>query len=108
MTAEVTLGGQPVGGVLPELIGMLRDATGEDERWAAAVTAASRLEGDLGLDSLELTALGARLRQAYGDEADLPGYVAELEIDQLIGLTVGDLAAYVTASRAASPAGGPR
>jgi acyl carrier protein len=80
------------------LTGMLRDVTGEDERWAAAVTPASRLEADLGLESVDLAGLGERLRQAYGDQADLAAYLAELEIGQLIALTVGDLAAYVCAS----------
>ena len=90
--------------VLGELIGMLAVVTGEDQRWAARVTAASRLEGDLRLESVELAALGERLRQAYGDSVDLAAFVAELDIYQIVGLTVGDLVAYVCASPAGSPA----
>lgn len=77
-----------------ELAGMLRDVTGEDERWAAAVTPASRLEDDLRLESVEVTALGEALRARWG--VDLPGYLAGLDLDQLIDLTVGDLARLVT------------
>jgi len=81
---------------------MLLAVTGEDERWARALTPRSRLEGDLALDSLELAALGGLLRDRYGPAADLPGYLASLDMDQLIGLTLGDLLAYL-----AAPAGPP-
>lgn len=92
--------------VLAELTGMLLDVTGEDERWAARVTPASRLEGDLGIESVELAALGALLRDSYGAWVDLAAFVADLDIDQIIGLTVGDLVAYVAGRRPiTSPAG---
>lgn len=81
--------------VLAELTGMLLEVTGEDERWAAGVTAASRLEGDLRLESVELTYLGQLMRDQYGDRADLPAFIASLDIDQIIALTVGGLVAYV-------------
>ncbi|BCB74353.1 hypothetical protein GCM10022251_72560 [Phytohabitans flavus] len=80
--------------ILRELTGLLRDATGEDERWAEAVTPQSRLEDDLRLESVELAALGEALRARYG--VDLPAYLAGLDLDELIDLTVGDLARLVT------------
>ncbi len=79
---------------LREIAGLLRDVTGEDERWAAAVAPASRLEDDLRLESGEVTALGEALRARWG--VDLPAYLAGLDLDQLIDLTVGDLARLVT------------
>jgi hypothetical protein len=93
---------------LADVIEMLRTVTGEDEQWAARVTAASRLEGDLRLDSLEIAALGDLLHQACGGRADLPGFLAGLDIDRLIALTVGDLLAYLASvyPGAADPAPG--
>jgi hypothetical protein len=88
--------------VLAELTGLLLAATGEDEQWAAAITAASRLEGDLQVESFELTALGALLQDHYGDQVDLSEFVAGLDIDQLIDLSVGDLVGYVVARTRAS------
>jgi acyl carrier protein len=85
--------------VLADLTGLLLAVTGEDESWARAVSPASRLEGDLRLESVELTALGVLLRQTYGDRVDLPEFIAGLDIDQILALTVGDLADYVTAQR---------
>lgn len=78
-----------------EIAGLLRDVTGEDERWAAAVTPASRLEDDLRLESVELAALGEALHARWG--VDLPAHLAGLDLDQLIDLTVGDLVRLVPA-----------
>jgi acyl carrier protein len=94
--------------MLAELTAMLAAVTGEDEQWAAGITAACALEGDLRLDSLEFAALGELLRAAYGDRVDLLAFAAGLDIDQLIALTVGEVAAYVTARTAASLAGTQR
>jgi acyl carrier protein len=80
---------------LPDLAALLARATGGDRAWAAAISAGSRLEADLGIDSLELTSLNALLRARYGDRVDLPGCLAGLELDGLVGLTVGDLLDHV-------------
>ena len=85
--------------LLAELVEMLLDVTGEDKGWAAGITAATRLEGDLQLESVELIALGEQLRSRYGDGVDLGAFVAGLDIDQIIGLTVGDVLAYVAPRR---------
>jgi acyl carrier protein len=74
----------------------LAAATGDESLRCAGINAATRLEGDLCVDSLELAALAALLRERYGTAVDLTGYVAGLDIDQIIGLTVADVAAYVT------------
>jgi acyl carrier protein len=97
MTVEPARGELAEQDVSAELGRMLLEVTGEDERWAARVSASSRLEGDLRLDSIELAALGALLTSRYGDRVDIRAFLAELDIDQLIGLTVGDLAAQVVA-----------
>jgi acyl carrier protein len=82
-------------GRLAEIAAMLRDVTGEDAQWLARISWTSRLESDLLLESIELAALSRLLRERLGDEVDLLGFVADLEIDQIIGLTVGDVATYV-------------
>jgi acyl carrier protein len=81
--------------VLRELVAMLVDITGEDARWGAAITADTRLEGDLRLESIEVLALAERLRARFGDRVDLCALYADLDIDGLIALTVGEVVAYV-------------
>ena len=80
---------------LREIAGLLRAVTGEDERWASALAPDTRLEDDLRLESVEVAALGEALRERWG--VDLPAYLAGLDLDQLIDLTVGDLARLVSA-----------
>jgi acyl carrier protein len=70
--------------------------TGDESLLSTGINAATRLEGDLRLDSLDLAALSQLLREKHGAAVDLAGYVAGLDIDQIIGLTVADVAAYVT------------
>jgi acyl carrier protein len=79
-----------------DMVQALAAATGDESLLSSGINAATRLEGDLCLDSVDLVALGAVLRDRYGTAVDLPGYVAGLDIDQIIGLTVADVAAYVT------------
>jgi acyl carrier protein len=82
-------------GRLLEIAEMLVEVTGEDEAWGAAITPTSQLEGDLRLDSVEMLALADRLRDRYGEAVDLRAYCAELDIDGLIAMTVGDLVSFV-------------
>lgn len=84
---------------------MLLAVTGEGGEWAVGLTPQSRLEGDLALDSLELAALGGLLRERYGAAVSLPGYLAALDMDQLIGLTLADLLAYLAAHTSREAAG---
>jgi acyl carrier protein len=79
-----------------DMIQALAAATGDESLLSSGIDAATRLEGDLCLDSLDLAALSAVLGDRYGTAVDLSGYVAGLDIDQIIGLTVADVAAYVT------------
>jgi acyl carrier protein len=99
MTAKPAAVGPADARLLADLVEMLLDVTGEDGSWAAGITAATCLEGDLHLESVELVALGELLRSRYGDGVDLGAFVAELDIDQIIGLTVGDVLAYVAPRR---------
>ena len=75
-----------------EIVELLRQVTGEDDAWAAAVTPTTRVDTDLFIDSLELVVLSDKMRQVYGEQVDLAAYVAGLELPELIELTVGDLA----------------
>ena len=83
--------------VVGEVIALLRQVVGDDPRWADRVTPSARLDQDLRMDSLEVTALASLLRDAYGDRVDLAAFLAGLDFDALVALTVADLAGYVRA-----------
>jgi acyl carrier protein len=74
------------------LAAALAEVTGLD---AAAIAPASRLDDELRIDSLEFATLAEALRNRYGDQIDLIGYVTRLDLDQLIALAVADLVSYL-------------
>ncbi|MFJ2610272.1 acyl carrier protein [Streptomyces sp. NPDC091279] len=53
---------------------------------------------DLELESIDLVSLAGMLREHYGDRVNLALFIADLELDEIIALTVGQLADYVAAS----------
>ncbi|MEV6924389.1 acyl carrier protein [Dactylosporangium sp. NPDC051485] len=77
---------------------LLREVTGEDAEWLAGIGPATRLDGDLFLDSIEVAALAGRLTEVFGPGVDFAGYVAGLELEALLTLSVADVASYVDAS----------
>jgi hypothetical protein len=82
---------------------LLRVVLDEDAAWLAAVTPATRVDGDLLVESHELAAWSVALRERYGDRIDLVGHLADLDIDGIIALTVADVAAHVAAHRDPGP-----
>lgn len=62
---------------------------------APGVPPEATLEGDLGLDSVDVAALACRLRDRYG--VDLLAHAATLDIDALVAFTAGDVARLVAA-----------
>jgi acyl carrier protein len=65
----------------------------------APVRPESRLEADLGLDSLAIAALAGTLRARFGGRVDLAGYLAGLELDELIELNAQQVADYLASRR---------
>jgi tocopherol O-methyltransferase len=63
----------------------------------SVVEAGTRLDGDLELESVEIAGFATALRERYGDRVDLPGYIAGLEVDEIVALSVADVAAHVAA-----------
>ncbi|MFC9328919.1 acyl carrier protein [Kitasatospora sp. NPDC057015] len=93
-------------GLLRRIAELLREVVGEDRAWLDAVGPDTRIDGELLLESHELAAWNLALRREYGDGVDLVAHVAGLDIDQIIALTVADVAAHVAARRSDGPAVG--
>ncbi|MFI1769299.1 acyl carrier protein [Streptomyces sp. NPDC020800] len=53
------------------------------------------LGGDLEMESIDLFALFGLLTEWFGPEVNFAEYLAHLELDAIIGLSVGDLVTYV-------------
>ncbi|WP_420000402.1 acyl carrier protein [Streptomyces boninensis] len=77
------------------IISVLGDYAPEGD---AAITLDSRFGDDLEMESIDLVTLSGRLAEWYGPEANFAEYLASLELDEIIELTVGRLVSYVVRS----------
>ncbi|NKQ57890.1 acyl carrier protein [Amycolatopsis sp. K13G38] len=59
------------------------------------ITPASTFYEGLGLESIDLVALAGMLADHYGEQVNLAEFLAEKELDEIVALTVGQLADYV-------------
>ncbi|MET7637167.1 phosphopantetheine-binding protein [Streptomyces sp. NPDC005438] len=83
--------------VLERIATMLRelpDAGLED----AEITRDTLFHDDLELESIDLVALAGALREHYGERVNVALFIADLELDEIIKLTVGELVDYVAES----------
>lgn len=80
---------------LAEVVRILTDVLGEDCLLDVEIGPETTFTEALALESIEFAAFAGRLRARYGDRADLPAFVAGLELDELLGLTVGDVAEHL-------------
>jgi acyl carrier protein len=62
------------------------------------------LTNDLGLESIDLVAIGQMLTERYGEQVNLAAYLADQDIDDVIELTVGGLVDFVVRELSGEPA----
>ncbi|HEY8544748.1 MAG TPA: phosphopantetheine-binding protein [Acidimicrobiales bacterium] len=86
--------------VLEVVRDMLVDVIGPEYLLDLDVDLDTSFDQDLELESLEFVALAERLLQHYGGQVDFVAWLATMELDEIIGLTVGDLVAFIVASTA--------
>lgn len=88
--------------VLAEITGMLHDVLEDYDVAGIEVTMATRFHDDLEMESIDLVALGSRLSERYGEWVNFAEFIAGLELDEIIDLTVGRLVGYVVAAQRAT------
>lgn len=77
--------------ILEEVASMIRQIIGEEWIQTASITMDTTFAEDLELESIEIVALAEQVQGRYGDEVDFPGWFGGLDLDAIIGLTVGQL-----------------
>ncbi|GAA1212692.1 MULTISPECIES: acyl carrier protein [Streptomyces violaceusniger group] len=81
--------------VLAEISGMLRTMLDEYGLDDIEITMETRFTEDLELESIDLVTLAGSLEARYGRQVNFAEFVADLELDEIIDLTVGRLVEYV-------------
>jgi acyl carrier protein len=84
--------------VLEEIAGMLRAMLDEFGLDDIEITMDTGFHEDLELESVDLVALAGKLEARYGRQVNFAEFIAGLELDEIIDLTVGDLVGYVVRS----------
>ena len=92
--------------VLADLTGMLttllEDEYGVDD---VEITMTTTFNRDLELESIDLVTLAGLLQERYGTKVNFAEFLAGMEFDEIIELTVGRLVEYVVQSLKAAEAG---
>ncbi|WP_426574723.1 acyl carrier protein [Aquihabitans sp. McL0605] len=93
--------------VLEELERILVEVIGDDLLLDGPLTMETSFDQDLQLESIEFVALSEKLLETYGEQVDFVSWLAEMELDDIIALTVGQLVEFVAAhaDRGAGPTG---
>ena len=81
--------------VLERLSAILREVIGE--AWAddVPITTETSFNRDLELESIEFVSLSERLQTEYGRKVDFAGWLADMELDQIINLQVGQVVEFI-------------
>lgn len=81
--------------VLADLERILVEVIGDDLLLDGPLTMETSFDQDLQLESIEFVALSEKLLETYGEQVDFVGWLAEMELDDIIALTVGQLVDFV-------------
>lgn len=74
------------------------DVIGEDYVEEVGVDHDTSFHDDLDIESIEFVAIGEALQQRFGDRVDFPGWIAALEVEEIIEMTVGRLVDHIVAA----------
>ena len=81
--------------VFDEVVRMLTEVIGEDFLLDVEITRDTKFSEDLAVESVEFVALGEKLQQRYGDRVNFVAFVADMEIDEIMAMTVGRLVSHI-------------
>ena len=88
--------------VLDEITSILGEVLGEEFLLEGQLTAQTSFSEDLALESIEFVELSEKLQERYGQRVNLVNFIADMDIDAIMAITAGQLAAYIEAQLAAA------
>lgn len=87
------INGSPISreSILDEVASIIRGVVQEEWIQTAPITMDSTFAEDLELESIEIVALAEGIQGRFGADIDFPGWLAEMDLDAIFALTVGQL-----------------
>lgn len=101
--AETTGRGTPADAVLADVVGLLVEVVGDEILIATAIGRDSSFNEDLAVESIEFVALAEKLENRYGARVDFMAFLSELEMDEILTMTVGTLVDHIAARLGDAP-----
>jgi acyl carrier protein len=93
--AQTTTDPLLIDSVLGEIDSMLRQILDEYGLDDAEIGMDTSFHEDLEIESIDLITLAGKLEQRYGSRVNFAEFIADLELEAIIALTVGQLVRYV-------------
>jgi acyl carrier protein len=84
--------------VLATVTALLVTVVGEDFLLDTEITAETSFNKDLELESIEFVALSELLQTHYGNDVDFVSWIGDMELEEIMILTVGQLVDHISNS----------
>jgi acyl carrier protein len=88
--------------VLNKITCILVQVLGEEFLIDGPITPDTSFSDDLALESIEFVELSEKLQEHYGERVSLVAFIADMDIDAITAITVGQLVGYIEAQLAAT------
>jgi acyl carrier protein len=84
--------------IVDDITRILVEVIGDEFLLDTEVTTETTFSHDLELESIEFVAMAEKLQERYAGRVDFTAFLAGLEIDEILALSVGQLAGHVARS----------
>lgn len=81
--------------VLATVTELLHEVMGDGGGLGPPIGLETSFSRDLELESIEFVALAEKLQERYGARVDFARWLSGMELDQILGLSVGDLVEFI-------------
>lgn len=81
--------------ILADVVSMIAEVVGADFLLDVEVTPDTTFNADLALESIEFVALAEKLQERYDGRVDFVAFVADMDIDEIMSMTVGRLVDHI-------------
>ena len=85
--------------ILVDLTALLAEVLADEWDDSLEVGMETAFADDLELESIEFVALAEKVQGHFGAHVDFVSWLSDLELDAIIGLTVGDVVVFIESTR---------
>lgn len=80
------------------LVATIVDVVGQEFYEEAEISLDSTFAADIELESMEMMEIAERLIETYGEQVDFIDWFAEMELEELVAMTVGTVVDFIVIS----------